>query len=245
MNSAGVIHRDLRPANILANKNCDLRICDLGLDHGDFNDDDNSVQRLLDNPSLSIELTDDMIYDESKKEICEKMISRWYRAPEAILMPKEYTKAVDVWSIGCIFAELLGRQPLFPGDNNLDELQKIISVLGTPTESDMDFIKKQNIKDFVNKLAKRTKQSFSLMFQGANPVAIDLLEKMVLFNPKKRYTIEQCMSHPYFEGLHDPNQEPISEHRFDFSYEEGNLTIEDLRNKIYDQSLKYYQNDED
>lgn len=244
LHSAEVVHRDLRPANILANKNCDLKICDLGMDHGVFKDDDNSVQKLIDNPNLNIELSSEMIYDDSKKDLTEKVIARWYRAPECILSPNTYTKAVDIWSIGCIFAELLGRQPLFPGDNYLDQIQKIISVLGSPSESDLEFITKGNIKDFVNRLAKRTSQSFSIMFRNANPVAIDLLEKMLTFSPKKRYTVEQCIAHPYFEGLHDPDQEPTANTKFDYSFDEGELTKEKMQIMIYEQSLKYHLNDD-
>lgn len=244
MHSADVVHRDLRPANILANKNCDLKICDLGMDHGVFKDDDNSLQKLIDNPNLNIELSSEMIYDDSKKDLTEKVIARWYRAPECILSPNSYTKAVDIWSIGCIFAELLGRQPLFPGDNYLDQIQKIISVLGSPTESDLEFINKENIREFVKRLAKRTSQSFSIMFRNANPVAIDLLEKMLTFSPLKRYTVEQCIAHPYFEGLHDPDQEPVANTKFDYNFDEGEITKEKIRTMIYEQSMKYHLNDD-
>lgn len=239
MHSAGIIHRELRPANILANKNCDLKICDLGLDHGLLKDDDNSVQKLIENPNLNIELSNEMIYDDSRKDLTEKVIARWYMAPECILSPNEYSKAVDIWSIGCIFAELLGRQPLFPGDNYLDQIQKIISVLGSPNEADLSFITNEKQKAFVNKLARRTSQSFAVMFPNANPVAVDLLEKMLMFSPNKRYTVEQCISHPYFEGLHDSEQEPTSDSMFSYAFDEGDITKEKMRNMIYEQSLKY------
>ena len=242
--SAKVIHRDLKPANILANKNCDLKICDFGLDHGKLKDDDKTVQNLIDNPSLPIEYSNSIIYDDSKRELNDRNISRWYRAPEAILSPESYDKPVDIWSIGCILAELLGRQPLFPADNNLDELQKIISVLGSPSEADLDFITDEKIKNFMQRLAKRTKQSFNLMFSNANPVALDLLGKMLTFNPKKRYTVEQCISHPYFEGLHDPEQEPTAESTFDFSFDKESLTKEKLRSMIYEQSLHFHEEDD-
>ena len=242
--SAKVIHRDLKPANILANKNCDLKICDFGLDHGKLKDDDKTVQNLIDNPSQPIEYSNSIIYDDTKRELNDRNISRWYRAPEAILSPESYDKPVDIWSIGCILAELLGRQPLFPADNNLDELQKIISVLGSPSEADLDFITDEKIKNFVLRLAKRTKQSFNLMFSNANPVALDLLGKMLTFNPKKRYTVEQCISHPYFEGLHDPEQEPTAESTFDFSFDQESLSKEKLRSMIYEQSLHFHEEDE-
>jgi len=242
--SANVIHRDLKPANILANKNCDLKICDFGLDHGKIKDDDKTVLNLIENPSLPIEYSNNIIYDDSKRELNDRNISRWYRAPEAILSPDDYKKPVDIWSIGCILAELLGRQPLFPADNNLDELQKIISVLGSPSESDLEYINDTKIKTFVNRLAKRTKQSFNLMFSNANPVALDLLGKMLTFSPKKRYTVEQCISHPYFEGLHDPEQEPTAESIFDFSFDKESLSKEKLRNMIYEQSMRFHGEDE-
>ena len=242
--SAKIIHRDLKPANILANKNCDLKICDFGLDHCKIKDDDKTVQNLIDNPSLPIEYSNSIIYDDSKRELNDKNISKWYRAPEAILSPESYDKPVDIWSIGCILAELLGRQPLFPADNYLDELQKIISVLGSPSENDLEFISDQKIKSFVLRLAKRTKQSFNLMFSNANPVALDLLGKMLTFNPKKRYTVEQCISHPYFEGLHDPEQEPTADSTFDFSYDKEASSKEKLRNMIYEQSLHFHEDDD-
>ena len=224
--SAKVIHRDLKPANILANKNCDLKICDFGLDHGKLKDDDKTVINLIDNPSLPIEYSNSIIYDDT------------------ILSPESYDKPVDIWSVGCILAELLGRQPLFPADNNLDELQKIISVLGSPSEADLEFITDEKIKNFVLRLAKRSKQSFNLMFSNANPVALDLLGKMLTFNPKKRYTVEQCIAHPYFEGLHDPEQEPTAESTFDFSFDKESLSKEKLRSMIYEQSLHFHEEDE-
>ena len=242
--SAKIIHRDLKPANILANKNCDLKICDFGLDHCKIKDDDKTVQNLIDNPSLPIEYSNSIIYDDSKRELNDKNISKWYRAPEAILSPESYDKPVDIWSIGCILAELLGRQPLFPADNYLDELQKIISVLGSPSENDLEFISDQKIKSFVLRLAKRTKQSFNLMFSNANPVALDLLGKMLTFNPKKRYTVEQCISHPYFEGLHDPEKEPTADSTFDFKLDKESLSKEKLRNMIYEQSLHFHEDDD-
>lgn len=242
--SANVVHRDLKPANILANKNCDLKICDFGLDHCKIKDDDNSVQKLIDNPSLPIEYSNSLIYDDTKRELNEKTISRWYRAPEAILCPESYGKPVDIWSIGCILAELLGRQPIFPADNFLDELQKITSVLGTPSEHDLDFITDTKVLNFLSRIARRTKQSFNIMFPYANPVALDLLTKMLVFNPKKRYTVEQCISHPYFEGLHDPEQEPTAMGNYDFSGEKDNVDAEKLRKMIMEQSLHFHKGEE-
>jgi len=95
LHSANIIHRDLKPSNVLLNKSCELQIFDFGLARG---------------------------YEEQQIQegLTEYVVTRWYRAPEVILNATHYTKALDVWSIGCIFAELLGRAPLFPGDDYLD-----------------------------------------------------------------------------------------------------------------------------
>jgi mitogen-activated protein kinase 1/3 len=182
--------------------------------------------------------------EEEEPDLTEYVITRWYRAPEVILCPSHYSKAVDIWSVGCIFAELLGRQPLFPGDHYLDQIQKIVAVTGTPKMEDLDFIKKKEAKEFFLKLVKRTKLTWSSLFPNANPIALDLLEKMLTFNPKKRYTVDQCLSHPYFEGLHDPEQEPTAESNFDFSFDKESLTKEKLRSMIYEQSLHFHEEDE-
>ena len=128
------------------------------------------------------------------------MVTRWYRAPEVILNASEYTKAVDIWSVGCILGELLGRTALFPGENYLDQIQRIISVLGTPSYDDISYITNEQALKFIKSLPKRSKQSFEKLFSKANPLALDLLENMLTFNPHDRYTVEDCLSHPYFAG---------------------------------------------
>jgi serine/threonine protein kinase len=130
------------------------------------------------------------------------------------------------------------------GDHYLDQIQKIISVLGSPSNEELEFITNPQAKEFVGKLAKRTKQSFSQLFPKSNPVALDLLAKMLIFNPYKRYTIEQCISHPYFEGLHNPEEEPISESSFDWSFDDIELTKENLQKLIYEESLCFHSDNE-
>ena len=128
------------------------------------------------------------------------MVTRWYRAPEVILNASEYTKAIDIWAVGCIFAELLGRTALFPGENYLDQIQRIISILGTPSFEDISYIGNEQALSYIKSLPKRSKQPLSKIFPDANPKGLDLLSKMLTFNPNNRFTVEECISHPYFEG---------------------------------------------
>lgn len=140
-----------------------MKICDLGLARG---------------------------YVEEDEEKTEYVVTRWYRAPEVILNASEYSKAVDIWSVGCIMAELYGRQPLFPGEDFLDQVQRIISVLGTPNSEDMKYIGNENAIKYIKSLPKRSKQSWDKLFPKIKPQAADLLSKMLTFNPDKRYTVE-------------------------------------------------------
>ena len=122
--------------------------------------------------------------------------------------------------------------------------RKIIAVTGTPTADDLNYISNPQAKEFVLKLARRSKQSFSQLFPKSNPVALDLLSKMLHFNPNKRYTIEQCISHPYFETLHNPEEEPISENPFDWRFDDIELTKENLQSIIYDESTNFHPDEE-
>lgn len=142
-----------------------MKICDLGLGRG---------------------------YDTEGELKTQYVVTRWYRAPEVILNASEYTKAIDIWSIGCIFAELLGRTALYPGEDYLDQIQRVISVLGTPTYDDLSYICNEQALMFVKSLPKRSKQSWQSLYPKSNPLALDLLSKMLTFNPNKRYTVEQC-----------------------------------------------------
>ena len=129
---------------------------------------------------------------------------------------------------------------MFPGDHYLDQIQKIISVLGSPTKDDLSFITNDNAKEFVLKLPKRTKQQFKNLFPNSNPIALDLLSKMLVFNPNKRLNVEQCIQHPYFEGLHVPEEEPTSDKFFDWSFDDVELTKDNLQIMIYEESLKFH-----
>eukprot|EP01017_Pseudomicrothorax_dubius_P021801 TRINITY_DN2344_c0_g1_i1.p1 TRINITY_DN2344_c0_g1~~TRINITY_DN2344_c0_g1_i1.p1 ORF type:complete len:251 (-),score=40.03 TRINITY_DN2344_c0_g1_i1:84-836(-) len=213
MHSANVIHRDLKPSNLLLNKNCDLKICDLGLARG---------------------------FEQENEFKTEYVVTRWYRAPEVILNASEYTKAIDVWSIGCIFAELLGRTPLFPGDDYLDQIQRIIAVLGTPNADQLSFIGNESAMKYVKSLPKRSTQQWQSLYPKANPVGMDLLSKMLTFNPDRRLTVEECLRHPYFESLHNPEEEPVCSEPFDWGWDNFEPTKEKLQSMVYDEAVHFH-----
>ena len=219
LHSANVIHRDLKPSNILVNKDCQIKICDFGLGRG---------------------LPEEGEKVDDNSNLTEYVTTRWYRAPEVILCPSQYSKAMDIWSIGCIFAELMARCPLFRGENYLDQIKKITDILGSPNENDMSFISDPQARKFVNDLPKNKSISFSQIYPNGNPLAIDLLTKMLCFNPKNRIDIEQCLNHPYFKEVRDKNLETTALHSFDWTFDKIQLKKPNLQKLIYEQSLYFH-----
>ncbi len=220
LHSANVIHRDLKPSNILVNKDCQIKICDFGLGRGIPEDED--------------------IGGDDSGNLTEYVTTRWYRAPEVILCPSQYSKAMDIWSIGCIFAELMARCPLFRGENYLDQIKKINDILGSPSEDDMSYISDPKARKFITDLPKNNKITFNQIFPKGNPLAIDLLEKMLCFNPKNRINIEQCLNHPYFKDVRDKNLETTALHSFDWSFDKIPLNKPNLQKLVYEQSLYFH-----
>ena len=213
IHSANVLHRDLKPSNLLVNSNCDLAICDFGLARG-------------------------VVDDET---LTEYVVTRWYRAPELLTEAQYYGPAVDVWSVGCILAELLGRRPLFQGKDYMHQLQVIINILGSPSDESLAFVTNSMAKKAIKELPNRPKQPFQEIFRDSNPSAVDLLERMLVFDPRERCTVKEALKHPYFKALHDANEEPESKEKFQISlekkYRDVEIPKEALQDEIYNDML--------
>ncbi len=126
------------------------------------------------------------------------MVSRWYRAPE-IILGQDYTSAIDIWAAGCVFAELIGRTVLFRGSTTLEQLERIIAVMGTPTSEAMpNEIHEFNRCTRLSALPPREKIAWSTLFSKASPLALDLLDNMLVYNSRARFSAKQCLEHPYF-----------------------------------------------
>ncbi|KJA21464.1 hypothetical protein HYPSUDRAFT_42114 [Hypholoma sublateritium FD-334 SS-4] len=217
LHSADVLHRDLKPSNLLLNSNCDLKVCDFGL-------------------ARSARPPPDA--DDTSTFMTEYVATRWYRAPEVMLTFKEYTRAIDVWSVGCIMAEMLSGRPLFPGRDYHHQLSLILETLGTPSIDDFYAINSQRSREYIRALPFRRKKSFAQMFPAANPLAIDLMEKCLAFSPKKRLDVSEALRHPYLMPYHDVDDEPVAEPLdpsfFDFDVGEP-LSKEELKVRIYEE----------
>ncbi|CAI2183533.1 9755_t:CDS:10 [Funneliformis geosporum] len=199
IHSANVLHRDLKPGNLLVNADCELKICDFGLARG-FSEDPAANSGFM----------------------TEYVATRWYRAPEIMLSFQSYTKAIDLWSVGCILAELLSGRTLFKGRDYVDQLNQILQTLGTPNDATLTRIGSPRAQEYIRNLPFMHKRPFQQLFPNANPLALDLIERLLTFDPAQRITVEESLEHPYLAVWHDPNDEPVCP-EFDFSFE----TIDD------------------
>ncbi|KAJ7984488.1 hypothetical protein DPEC_G00355340 [Dallia pectoralis] len=209
VHSANVIHRDLKPSNLLVNENCELKIGDFGMARG-----------LSSHP------------EESHSFMTEYVATRWYRAPELMLSLHHYSLAIDLWSVGCIFAEMLGRKQLFPGKHYVHQLQLILSVLGTPPEGVIGAIGADRVRSYVRSLPSRDPVPLAKLYPRAEPTALDLLGAMLRFDPRVRISVSQALEHPYLSKYHDQDDEPICVPAFDFEFDKAQMSREQIKDSI-------------
>ncbi|XP_025049741.1 glycogen synthase kinase-3 alpha-like, partial [Alligator sinensis] len=145
IHSANVLHRDLKPSNLLINTTCDLKICDFGL------------ARIADPEH------------DHTGFLTEYVATRWYRAPEIMLNSKGYTKSIDIWSVGCILAEMLSNRPIFPGKHYLDQLNHILGVLGSPSQDDLNCIINMKARNYLQSLPHKAQVPWAKLFPKADP----------------------------------------------------------------------------
>lgn len=215
LHSGGVLHRDLKPSNLLVNASCDLKVCDFGLARG-LNEDD---------PALT-----------------EYVVTRWYRAPEVMLSSKSYTYGVDVWSTGCIMAELLMRRPLFKGEDYIHQLQLINEILGSATEEELKFVSSDKARNFLRSLPQRQGVDFARVIPHASEQALDLLRKMLTFDPSKRITVIDALNHPFLSEfpIGEEYPAPVCDTRFEFKYEGVGMDVNKLRQVMWKEMTNFH-----
>ena len=167
MHSANLLHRDLKPSNLLLNSECHMKVADFGL-------------------ARSLDTRD----PDQQPLLTDYVATRWYRAPEILLGSNKYTKGVDMWSMGCILAELLLGKPVFPGTSTLNQLDRVMEVTGRPTQEDVDSINSPLAQTMLESLPPTKAKRLKDMFPSASEDALDLLKNLLQFNPGKRLTAE-------------------------------------------------------
>ncbi|XP_038865917.1 mitogen-activated protein kinase 12-like [Salvelinus namaycush] len=202
IHSAGIIHRDLKPGNLAVNENCELKILDFGLAR------------------------------HAESEMTGYVVTRWYRSPEVIFNWMHYSQSVDLWSAGCILAEMITGQVLFPGNDSIDQLKKILNVTGTPPSSLVQKMQSKDARSYVQSLPIQKKKNFKEVFPSLHVNAVNLLENMLLLDPETRMTAKEGLSHPYLAEFHDPESEPDSP-TYDDSFESLELDVGEWSSLIH------------
>ncbi|XP_042430222.1 mitogen-activated protein kinase 10-like isoform X3 [Zingiber officinale] len=153
-----------------------------------------------------------------------------------------YTPAIDIWSIGCIFAEILIGKPLFPGKNVVHQLDLMTDLLGTPTLDTISRVRNEKARKYLSSMRRKQPVPFSHKFPNGDPMALKLLEKLLAFDPKDRPSAEEALADPYFKGLskleREPSSQPIS--KMEFEFERRRVSKEDIRELIFREILEYH-----
>uniref|UniRef100_A0A7S0RHL1 Mitogen-activated protein kinase n=1 Tax=Pyramimonas obovata TaxID=1411642 RepID=A0A7S0RHL1_9CHLO len=218
MHSAELLHRDVKPSNLLLNSECQVKLADFGLAR--------SVAQLEEETSANPILTD-------------YVATRWYRAPEILLGSTKYTFGVDMWSSGCILGELLGGKPMFQGTSTMNQLDKIMEITGRPTQDDIDAIQSPFAATMLESLPPVRARSLRELFPTASPEAEDLLIRLLQFNPNKRINAEEALRHPYVAQFHNPADEPYCEHVITIPINDNTkYSISEYRDKLYSEIVK-------
>lgn len=211
IHSAGIIHRDLKPSNIAVNEDCELKVLDFGLAR------------------------------HAEAEMTGYVATRWYRAPEIMLNWMRYNQTVDIWSVGCIMAELITGRTLFPGKDHIDQLLRIMTLCGTPDAEFMKKITSEEARNYVKTLPVMKRKNFHDIFAGTNPLAIDLLDQMLKLDSDLRPTAEQALAHPYLAQYADPNDEPTAPSLYDESFENMDRSVDDWKRLIWKEIVEFKQ----
>lgn len=170
--SRGIMHRDLKPQNLLVDRNGVLKLADFGLARA---------------------------FMIPVRAYTHEVVTLWYRAPEILLGQKTYAPAVDIWSIGAIFAEMVNKRALWPGDSEIDELFRIFRTLGTPTEAEWPTV--VTLPDYKKEFPRWPKRNLRHACPSLDALGLDLLSRMLVYEPSKRISAKDAMLHPFFNDL--------------------------------------------
>ncbi|CAN0009088.1 unnamed protein product [Pylaiella littoralis] len=168
----GIMHRDLKPQNLLVSRDGTLKVADFGLARA---------------------------FCPPVRPLTHEVVTIWYRAPEILLGSKTYAPPLDLWSVGTILAEMVTKTPMFPGDSEIDEIYKIFRILGTPTESSWPNV--TDLDDWNVGFPKWPRIGLTREYEDLGEIGINMLEQLLAYDPKARLSAKRALKHPFFDDL--------------------------------------------
>ena len=217
LHSAQIIHRDLKPSNILINSDSFIKVCDFGLAR-----------------CTTSAIGKDVI-------MTDYVATRWYRAPEILLGSTRYGVQADMWSIGCIFGELLGGKPMFPGTSTLSQINKVLEVTGKPSKEDIASINSELAETMLENVVVNKKKSLKSLYPKITEDELDLLSKLLEFNPNKRIDVNKALEHNYVKEFHSQyaDTEIICDKPIHVPIDDNvKYSAKEYRKRLYDEVLK-------
>ncbi|AIO02212.1 mitogen-activated protein kinase, putative [Leishmania panamensis] len=215
LHSAEILHRDMKPSNLLINSDCTMKVADFGL-----------ARSIL---SLESE-------QASRPVLTDYIATRWYRPPEILLGSTRYTKGVDMWSVGCILGELMLGKPIFPGRSTTNQLELICSVTGMPSSADVAATNSQFAHAMLRDIHLSHRRTFAELLPNASADALDLIQRLMCFNPNRRISAKEALGHPYVAAFHRPDEEPVAPDPITISLPDNErLPLDKYRDAIYEQ----------
>jgi len=244
MHSAKLVHRDMKPSNLLLNSECLMKVADFGL-----------ARSLLD---------EDKEGDAGRPPVLTDYVAtRWYRAPEILLGSNKYDTSVDLWSLGCIFGEMLGGKPVFPGTSTLNQLEKIGEMIGAPSSADITALGSTFTLEMLDAMpfpmgeldpntGKRAMKPFNkasppapgesggsewkILYPKASADALDLLDKLMKYDPAQRSSAQDGLVHPYCLQFHDQETEVTADNKVAIPvHDNKKLQTHKYRELLYDE----------
>lgn len=233
IHSAGVIHRDIKPSNLLINEDCHVKVGPIVL----FGHATREPFRQVCDFGLARSFIKKT--DVDKPQHSDYVSTRWYRAIEVLLGSTQYTQAIDLWGIGCVYGEMLLSRPVFPGVSTLDQIARILNLLGKPPAWEVDSVCSAYAATLIEMMPPLCPISFVEMFTEVSAEATNFLSLCLTFNPSKRGNVEEALHHPLLAEFSDPEDEPTFPTSVKIDLDDYQVcSVEEYRQAVYETALK-------